>query len=36
MGLGCVEPAVPGVMQIELLGGIWWKIWAGDRIWEKW
>ena len=30
---GCVELAVPGVMQIELLGGIWWKIWAGDMIW---
>ena len=24
---------VSGVMQIELLGGIWWKIWAGDIIW---
>ena len=23
LALGCVEPAVPGVMQTELLGGIW-------------
>ena len=22
-------------MQTELLGGIWWKIWAGDPIWES-
>ena len=34
LGLGHVELAVPGVMQIELLSGIWGKICAGDMVWK--